>query len=65
MVHETIQDTFRPTSRTNESAGYVARREVAASTWIGTPRLVVNKSQSKQAVEVALGSAKLIQSVMS
>jgi hypothetical protein len=43
----------------------LARREVAASTWIGTPRLVVNKSQSKQAVEVALGSAKLIQSVMS
>jgi hypothetical protein len=65
MVHETIQDTFRPTNLTNESAGYLARREVAASTWIGTPRLVVNKSQSKQAVEVALGSAKLIQSVMS
>lgn len=64
MVHETIQDTFRPTNLTNESAEYLARREVAASAWIGTPRVVANKSQSRQVVEVAVGSAKLIQSVM-
>jgi len=69
MVHKTIQGTFRQTNLTSESAGYLAKREdssaPAASTWICTPRVVLNKSQSKQAVEVALRSAKLIQSVMS
>jgi hypothetical protein len=68
MVHETIQDTFRQTNLTNESAEYLAKREdssaFAASTWICTPRVVLNTSQSKQ-VEVSLRSAKLIQSVMS
>jgi hypothetical protein len=69
MVHETIQDTFRQTNLTNESAEYSAKREdssaFAASTWIWTPRVVLNTSQSKQVVEIALRSAKLIQSVMS
>ena len=64
MVHETIEDTFRPTNLTNESPEYLARREVAASAWIGTPRVAVNKSQSKQVVSIALGSGKLIQPVM-
>ena len=74
MVHETIQGTFRQTNLTNESAEYLAKREelrlgpdssaFAASTWLSTPRAVL-KSQSKQVVEVALRSAKLIQSVMS
>ena len=69
MVHETIQGTFRQTNLTNELAEYLAKREdssaFAASTWICAPRVVLNKSQSKQVVEVALRSAKLIQSVMS
>ncbi len=69
MVHDTIQGTFRQTNLTNESAEYLAKREdssgLAASTWICTPRVVLNKSQSKRVVEVALRSAKLIQSVMS
>ena len=60
MVHETIQTTFRQTNLTNESAGYLAKCEC-----IGTPRVVPNKSQPKQVAEVALRSAKLIQSVMS
>jgi hypothetical protein len=75
MVHETIQDTFRQTDLTNESGRVLGQtRELrlgpdssasAASTWLSTPRLVLNKSQSKQVVEVALRSAELIQSVMS
>ena len=69
MVHETIQGTFRQTNLTNESAEYLAKREefsaFATSTWIWTARVVLNKSQSKQVVEVALLSSKLIQSVMS
>ena len=69
MVHETIQGTFRQTDPTNESAECWAKREdssaFAASSWIWTPRVVLNKSRSKQVVEVALHSAKLIQSVMS
>jgi hypothetical protein len=69
MVHETIQGTFRQTNLTDESAEYLAKREdssaFGASTWSRTPRVVLNKSQSKQVVEVALRSAKLIQSVMS
>jgi hypothetical protein len=69
MVHETIQGTFRQTNLTSESAESLAKREdspaLAASTWICTPRVVLNKSQSKQVVEVALRSAKLIQPVMS
>jgi hypothetical protein len=69
MVHETIQGTFRQTNLTNESAEYLAKREdswaFAASTWIWTPRVVLNTSQSKHVVEIALRSAKLIQSVMS
>jgi hypothetical protein len=69
MVHETIQGTFRQTNLTNESAEYLTKREdssaFAASTWICAPRVVLNKRQSKQVVEVALRSAKLIQSVMS
>ena len=69
MVHETIQDTFRQTNLTNQSAESSAKREdssaFAASTWIWTRRVVLNTSQSKQVVEIALRSAKLIQSVMS
>jgi len=75
MVHWTIQGTFRPTNLTNESAAYLAKREeprlgphssaFAASTWLLTPRVVLNQSQSKRVVEVALRGAKLIQSVMS
>ena len=69
MVHETIQGTFRQTNLTNESAEYLAKREdssaLAASTWIWTLRVVLNTSQSKHVVEIALRSAKLIQSVMS
>jgi hypothetical protein len=69
MVHETIQVTFRQTNLANESAEYLAKREdssaFAASTWICTPRVVLNKSQLKRVVEVALRSAKLIPSVMS
>ena len=65
MVHETIQGTFRQTN----PAEYPARREkfltFAASTWIWTPRFVLNNRQSKQVAAVALRSAKLIQSVMS
>jgi uncharacterized lipoprotein NlpE involved in copper resistance len=69
MVHETIQGIFRQTNLTNESAEYLAKREessaFAASTWACTSRVVLNKSQPKQAAEVALRSAKLIQPVMS
>jgi hypothetical protein len=69
MVHETIQGTFRQTNLANQSAEYLAKREdssaFAASTWIWTPRAVLNRSQSKQVVEVALRSAKLSQSVKS
>ena len=69
MVHETIQGTFRQTNPTNESAEYMAKHEhspvLAASTWIWTPRVVLNKSQSKQVVKVALSSFRLIQSAMS
>ena len=69
MVHETIQGTFRQTNLTNESAEYLANREefsaFATSTWIWTARVVLNKTQSKQVVEVALRSAKFVQSVMS
>jgi hypothetical protein len=69
MVHDTTQDTLRQTSLINESAEYLVKREdspaFAASTWISTPRVVLNKSRSKQVVEIALCSAKLIQSVMS
>jgi hypothetical protein len=69
MVHDTIQGTCRQTNLTNESAEYLAKREdpwaLAASTWIWRPRVVLNECQSRQVVEVALRSAKLIQSVMS
>jgi len=69
MVHDTTQSTFRQTSLINEAAEYLAKREgssaFAASTWISTPRAVLNKSRSKQVVEIARCSAKLIQSVMS
>jgi hypothetical protein len=68
MIHETIQGTFRQTNLTNVSAEYLAKPEdssaFAASTWIWTPRVVLNKSRSRQVVEIALRSAKLIQSVM-
>jgi len=69
MVHDTTQSTFRQTSLINEAAEYLAKREgssaFAASTWISTPRAVLNKSQSKHVVGVALRSARFIQSVMS
>ena len=69
MVHETIQGTFRQTNLTSESAEYLAKCEdssaFAATSWIFTPRVVLDKRQSKQVVGVALPSAKLIQSVMS
>ena len=68
MVHETIQGTFRQTNLTSESAEHLAKPEdspaFASITWIRTPRVALSKSQSKQVVEVALRSAKLIQSVM-
>jgi hypothetical protein len=64
-----MRGTFRQTNLTNESAEYLTKREdfsaFAASTWIWTPRVVLNKSQSKQVVAVALRSAEPIQSVMS
>jgi len=75
MVHEIIHVTFRQANLTNESAAYLAKREelrlgphspaFAASTGLWIPRVVINKSQLKLVVEVALRSAKLIQAVMS
>ena len=68
MVYEKIRGTFRRMNLTNESAEHLAKREdfsaFAVNTWIWRPRVVLSKSHSKQAVEVAQRKAKLIQSVM-
>jgi len=68
MLYEKIRGTFRRMNLTNESAEHLAKREdfsaFAVNTWIWRPRVVLNKSHSKQAVEVARRKAKLIQSVM-